>query len=214
MSTQETTIYSSEKWSNWFEQLANQDYVFVDDFIPDQLYQQVQSYFQQLLDESEFSKAAIGTNQQRQIESSVRGYFIYWLDKQSDDEIINLFDLFDETLMNLRQQLFLSISDYEFHFALYPPQTRYEKHIDQFHGKKNRVLSMLIYLNEDWKPGDGGELKIYGLGANTTLIEPIAKRMVIFKSDTVEHEVLLTQTSRKSITGWLLHQPATIGKFI
>jgi SM-20-related protein len=110
--------------------------------------------------------------------------------------------------------LFLSISDYEFHFALYPPQTRYEKHIDQFHGKKNRVLSMLIYLNEDWKPGDGGELKIYGLGANTTLIEPIAKRMVIFKSDTVEHEVLLTQTSRKSITGWLLHQPATIGKFI
>ena len=214
MSTQETTIYSSEKWSNWFEQLANQDYVFVDDFIPDQLYQQVQSYFQQLLDESEFSKAAIGTNQQRQIESSVRGYFIYWLDKQSDDEIINLFDLFDETLLNLRQQLFLSISDYEFHFALYPPQTRYEKHIDQFHGKKNRVLSMLIYLNEDWKPGDGGELKIYGPRANTTLIEPIAKRMVMFKSDTVEHEVLLTQTSRKSITGWLLHQPATIGKFI
>jgi SM-20-related protein len=214
MSTQETTIYSSEKWSNWFEQLANQDYVFVDDFIPDQLYQQVQSYFQQLLDESEFSKAAIGTNQQRQIESSVRGYFIYWLDKQSDDEIINLFDLFDETLMNLRQQLFLSISDYEFHFALYPPQTRYEKHIDQFHGKKNRVLSMLIYLNKDWKLGDGGKLKIYGPGANTTLIEPIAKRMVMFKSDTVEHEVLLTQTSRKSITGWLLHQPATIGKFI
>ena len=214
MSTQETTIYSSEKWSNWFEQLANQDYVFVDDFIPDQLYQQVQSYFQQLLDESEFSKAAIGTNQQRQIESSVRGYFIYWLDKQSDDEIINLFDLFDETLLNLRQQLFLSISDYEFHFALYPPQTRYEKHIDQFHGKKNRVLSMLIYLNKDWKLGDGGKLKIYGPGANTTLIEPIAKRMVMFKSDTVEHEVLLTQTSRKSITGWLLHQPATIGKFI
>jgi len=214
MSTQETTIYSSEQWSNWLEQLANKDYVFVDDFIPDQLYQQVQSYFQQLLDESEFSKAAIGTNQQRQIESSVRGDFIYWLDKQSDDEIINLFDLFDETLLNLRQQMFLSVSDYEFHFALYPPQTRYEKHIDQFQGKKNRVLSMLIYLNEEWEPGDGGELKIYGPGADTTLIEPLAKRMVMFKSDTVEHEVLLTQTSRKSITGWLLHQPATIEKFI
>ncbi|NIT56541.1 MAG: 2OG-Fe(II) oxygenase, partial [Aliifodinibius sp.] len=64
------------------------------------------------------------------------------------------------------------------------------------------------------QPGDGGELKMYGPGDDTTLIEPIAKRMVMFKSDTVEHEVLLTQTSRKSITGWLLHQPATIGKFI
>ncbi|NIT58688.1 MAG: 2OG-Fe(II) oxygenase, partial [Aliifodinibius sp.] len=107
MSTQETTIYSSEQWSNWLDQLANKNYVFVDNFIPDQLYQQVQSHFQQLLEESEFSKAAIGTDQQRQIESSVRGDFIYWLDKQSDDEIINLFDLFDETLLNLRQQLFL-----------------------------------------------------------------------------------------------------------
>lgn len=214
MSAQETTFYSSKQWSDWFDQLANKDFVFVDNFIPDHFYQHVQSYFQQLLEESEFSKAAIGTNQQRQIESSVRGDFIYWLDKQKDSEISLLFTLFHEITAKLREYLFLSISDYEFHFALYPPHTRYEKHIDQFHGKKNRVLSMLIYLNEDWQPGDGGELKIYGPGTDTTLIEPFAKRMVMFKSDTVEHEVLLTQTPRKSITGWLLHQPAAIGKFI
>lgn len=214
MSAQETPFYPTEQWNNWLNQLAENDYLLVDNFIPDQLYNSVQTYFQQLADESEFSKAAIGTDQQRQIESSIRGDFIYWLDKKSDPKLADLFALFDETITNLRQQLFLSVSDYEFHFALYPSGTRYEKHVDQFHGKNNRVISMLIYLNEDWQPGDGGELKIYESGEAATLIQPRAKRLVMFKSDTVEHEVLLTHTTRKSITGWLLHQPAAIGQFI
>jgi len=32
--------------------------------------------------------------------------------------------------------------------------------MDQFQGKNNQVISMLIYLNENWQEGDGGELKI------------------------------------------------------
>lgn len=213
-STEVTTCHPDEKWYAWMNELATEDYLVVDNFISNHLFDKVQCYFQERLDESKFSKAAIGSEKNRQIESSVRGDFIYWLDKESDIELAELFKLFDDALLNLRQQLFLSLSDYEFHFALYPPKTHYDKHVDQFHGKRNRVISMLIYLNEEWQPGDGGELKIYGSEEKTTLIEPLAKRLVMFKSDTVEHEVLLTQTSRKSITGWLLHQPATVGQFI
>ncbi len=214
METKKLSHYPTEQWNNWLDQLAEKDFIFVDNFISNELYQQVTCYFQQLLDKSEFDKAAIGSDKQRQIESSIRGDFIYWLDKQEDTEIVPLFDLFDEAVSMLRQHLFLSLSDYEFHFALYPPQTRYEKHVDQFHGKNNRVISMLIYLNEEWQPGDGGELKVYQDDGTETLIEPRAKRLVMFKSDSVPHEVLLTQIRRKSITGWLLHKPNTIDQFI
>lgn len=73
---------------------------------------------------------------------------------------------------------------------------------------------MLIYLNEDWKQGDGGELKIYQDDGNEILTEPIAMRLLMFKSDTVEHEEMLTNVPRKSLTGWLLHKPNTVGQFI
>lgn len=206
--------HSTCKWSQWFGELAENNFVFVDNFIPENLYQKVQQYFQKLLDKNSFNKAAIGTDENRQIESKVRGDFIYWLDQNNDSELSDLFALFDETVSNLKQQLFLSLSDYEFHFALYPPETHYEKHVDQFQGKNNRVISMLIYLNEDWQPGNGGELKIYQADGTETLVEPLAKRLVMFKSDTVPHEVLLTQIPRKSITGWMLHKPASVGQFV
>ncbi|MGM0545527.1 MAG: 2OG-Fe(II) oxygenase [Bacteroidota bacterium] len=214
MRLDETPFYAADQWKDWLNQLTEEDIMIVDDFMPDELYHRVQRYFLQLLDEHVFNKAAIGSNQQRQIRSSIRGDFIYWLDNNRDPDIADLFALFDEVASQLRQQLFLSLSDYEFHFALYPPKTRYEKHIDQFHGKKNRVVSMLIYLNEDWQVGDGGELKVYKSDGSKILIEPRAKRLVMFQSDSVPHEVLLTQTPRKSITGWLLHKPNTVEQFI
>jgi len=47
----------------------------------------------------------------------------------------------------------------------------------------------------------------FGPGADTILFEPLGKRMIIFKGDTIEHKVLLTQISWK---GWLLHQSEAI----
>lgn len=124
MRQKKQSYYSDQQWNSWFDELARQDLVYIDNFLPAQLYKQEQHYFQQLLDDSEFSKAAIGSSEKRKVESSIRGDFIYWLDKQQDNEISPLFDLFDEVVAKLRQHLFLSLSDYEFHFALYPPQTR------------------------------------------------------------------------------------------
>ena len=205
------SFYSTDQWTLWLDKLAIDDFVVVDNFISDQLFDNVQQYFQQQMNQEQFAKAAIGSSTDRQIDSAVRGDFIYWLDKSRDQSLTELFNLFDETIQQIKQQLFLSLSDYEFHLALYPPGTHYDKHIDQFKGKNNRVISMLIYLNENWKPGDGGELAIYQPDGNQLLVEPLAKRLILFKSDSVEHAVRQTNTSRKSITGWLLRQPASLG---
>lgn len=211
MNKPEIENHSAEQWNRWMDRLAEQDFVYIDDFISDELFRHMLHYFRSLLDESEFSKAAIGSSEKRQVEASVRGDFIYWLDKEKDSELSPLFTLLDDLVLKIKQHLMLSLSDYEFHFALYPPNTRYEKHVDQFQGSTNRQISVLLYLNENWEPGDGGELKIHQPGGEEIRIEPLAKRLLLFKSDTVEHEVLLTNTHRKSLTGWLLHKPASLG---
>ena len=209
-----STYYSDKQWNQWLSQLAADDYLILDNFISDELYLQVQAYFQDRLNEHNFSKAAIGSSEDRLIEANIRGDFIYWLDSQQDAALRELFDLFEEVKLQLRQQLFLSLSDYEFHFALYPPNTGYRKHLDQFKGNNNRLISMLIYLNDGWEDGDGGELKIYRTEGDDLFVQPLAKRLVLFRSDIVEHEVTLTRKHRKSLTGWLLQKPASLNQLM
>jgi SM-20-related protein len=45
----------------------------------------------------------------------------------------------------------------------------------------------------------------------TYLVKPVAKRLLLFKSGSIEHEVLKTNVPRYSLTGWLLHQPSGLG---
>ena len=71
---------------------------------------------------------------------------------------------------------------------------------------------MIIYLNDDWKHGDGGELEIFEKDGTSFLIEPLAARCVMFKSAEVPHAVLEAHKNRFSLTGWLLYQPSSVGK--
>lgn len=67
----------------------------------------------------------------------------------------------------------------------------YTKHYDNAIGN-GRKLTTILYLNE-WKPGDGGELRMYHSGATSgplATIEPIMGRLVMFWSDErCPHEV-------------------------
>lgn len=61
---------------------------------------------------------------------------------------------------------------------------------------------MVMYLNVGWVAADGGELCIYP-DSIAHLIAPANRTSVFFKSDELEHEVLITHKPRMSITGWL-----------
>jgi len=58
---------------------------------------------------------------------------------------------------------------------------------------------MIMYLNSEV---DGGDLRIYQ-GSSSRDISPNAGKSVFFKSNELEHEVLITHLPRMSITGWL-----------
>lgn len=203
-------IRYDEVWSEWMDELAENDFVVVDDFISDELFRLIMQFFRKMENEDKLQKAGIGSSGEFRITSAIRGDFIYWLDRSKDTELAPFFSLMDELNQNLKQYCYLSLSDSEFHIAKYPAGSHYKKHIDQFQERSNRQITVLIYLNEKWKPGDGGELKIYRNGGNF-LFEPIAKRLLLFKSECVEHEVLTTHVPRYSLTGWLLRQPSSVG---
>lgn len=201
-------IFFNEEDLSWIDKLAEQDYLIIDDFFNEKELIEIDTLFNYQIEDEKLIKAGVGAINYK-IVDDVRGDFIYWLNESRDTTFINFFNRIKEITYLLNRYCYLSISGNEFHLALYPKGAFYTKHIDQFKDRKNRLISIIFYLNENWKPGDGGELKIYK--EQEIIVPPIYNRLVMFKSDSIEHEVLVTNVNRKSITGWLLYQPAGLG---
>lgn len=192
------------------DSLSQFDYVVIDNFLtPDVLFN-VKTFFKEKELENKLDKAAIGATGESKVINEIRGDYTFWLDKARDEDKLQLFEVLEEVKLMINRFCFLSLSDYEFHLALYPKGSFYKKHLDQFKGRNNRMISMIIYLNENWQNGDGGELKIYPEGKEEKIIEPFENRCILFRSDVLFHEVLPTNKPRKSVTGWMLYQPSPL----
>lgn len=155
-----------------------------------------------------FKKAAIGNRLNETIIKSIRGDIILWMDEaKADTTEILFFNKINDLVSYLNKTCFLGILHKEFHYAIYPENTYYKRHIDTFQNDDRRKLSFVCYLNEDgWLPENGGELVLY-LNENGKEIEkviyPFPGRVVIFESQIIEHEVRPVNRERLSITGWL-----------
>lgn len=136
-----------------------------------------------------------------QLNTNIRGDYTVWLDNNSLDENISIFLKNMENLkQNFNKVFYLGLNDFEFHFSCYHPGAFYKKHLDNPYGTHIRKLTFIIYLNETWKDGDGGEL----LFNNQNIIKPIIGNGIIFDSAEIEHEVLLSYKNRYAISGWFL----------
>lgn len=157
----------------------------------------------QLYKEKQLKTAGIGNNSNLLKDKLIRSDIIYWLDRKHDNIHENNFlDLMDEFVKYLNRTCYSGITGYEFHYAFYEKGSFYKRHLDQFRDNSKRAYSMIIYLNEDWKEGDGGELCIYHKN-HSQVVSPMNGKCVFFKSSELEHEVLLSFKPRMSITGWL-----------
>jgi len=151
----------------------------------------------------EMLPAGIGNNALLTHETLIRSDKIYWLDRLHENTHENsFFDLMDQFVTHLNSTCYTGITGYEFHYALYEKGSFYKKHFDQFRNNTSRAYSMILYLNVDWQEKDGGELCIYHSDHRQT-ITPVNGKCVFFKSSELEHEVLVTNQPRLSITGWL-----------
>ncbi|MCW3119207.1 MAG: Prolyl 4-hydroxylase alpha subunit [Chitinophagaceae bacterium] len=174
-----------------------------ENFLSESLTSHLKENLASLYAENKLQPAGIGNETLARQNKSIRGDSIYWLDRKHNNEYENdFFDRVDSFVSYLNSTCYTGITGYEFHYTVYETGSFYRKHLDQFRNNDSRKYSMVMYLNTGWQSTDGGELCIHH-GDNLQNISPVNGKMVFFKSSELEHEVLLTQKPRMSITGWL-----------
>lgn len=148
-----------------------------------------------------FKRAGISTR--KKINSDKRRDKILWLDEDNStqSEFLNFANGLKEYL---NRELFMCITYFESHYALYEKGDFYEKHYDAFKNSVNRVVTIVYYLNEEWNEKEGGgELIVYDDNDNfIKKVFPHANTLVVFLSEKFPHEVLKAKRKRYSIAGW------------
>ena len=201
-------------WSQLSQNLTQQGYSIHQDIFNDLLLKELLGQIKSSGDD-DFQPAGIGRGENFSLDTSVRRDEIRWIIGRNEIEKTWL-GLMKTLRLTLNRHLFLGLEYFESHFAYYGPNSFYKKHKDAFVGQDNRILSVILYLNEDWKDGDGGELKIYedhdvnipieindkNQPKTLAIIKPTFGTLVIFLSEEFPHEVLPTHKKRYSIAGW------------
>jgi SM-20-related protein len=175
----------------------------VENFLSISLQKQLEDHLHQLHNNNLLAPAGIGNIQKLQQNQAVRKDQIHWLDRTNNCSFENAFlNQMEAFIAYLNESCYAGITGYEFHYSFYEKGAFYRKHLDQFQDNSSRQFSLISYLNPKWKLEDGGELSVFQneIWQN---IAPTGGKTVLFKSNEIWHEVLVTQKPRLSITGWL-----------
>jgi hypothetical protein len=76
-------------------------------------------------------------------------------------------------------------------------------HHDNAGPPSRRVLTIVVYLNEAWLHGHGGELVLCSFAGARVAVAPIMNRAVVFRSELVLHGVLPACAERCCFTIWV-----------
>lgn len=186
------------------DNLCSSGFHIIDNWLDDEHFRSLQHIAQDYHEQGLYREARIGRQQQLQQNEAIRTDVIHWLEEESPSPAIQAYlKKAKELTQLLNETLYLGINEFETHFANYSPGSFYKRHVDQFSTNNHRKISCVYYLNHDWHPDFGGELKLYDK-QNQWLetILPVGNRFVCFNSE-LPHEVCVTKTQRYSITGWL-----------
>lgn len=186
-------------YSKITDALVNDGYIIIKNALKPELSTALLSFAKE---EKDFRRAGISAAGDLHLDSSRRRDKIHWLEE--DGLTQSQFLEFAEGLREyLNRELYLGVSYYESHFAIYDKGDFYETHLDSFKNSKNRVVTTVFYLNDEWNESDGGELIIYDKDQNfLAKVTPDANTFVVFLSDKFPHEVLPAKKKRYSIAGW------------
>jgi SM-20-related protein len=186
--------------------LAEQGFSVIDHFLSDQEANDIVVTDEFKTGKLHFKKAGIGQQQNKQIIETIRGDYIQWIDPGTAHPALQVYlRRLKELMSNLNRSLCLSLKDFEIHKTVYPVGSFYKRHLDQFRADHHRKLSVICYLNFNWLDEQGGQLRMY-LPEGTADIFPLSGRLVCFRSDQIEHEVLPATRERLSLTGWMVDQ--------
>ena len=190
------------------QEIYSNSYVVVDNFIDEAFRKALLKEQTDLLNQGQFTKAAIGKGDQKQVRAEIRSDEVLWMDPTVLSPLQAIFwEKVAEVQQVLNRRCFLGLKSFEGHFARYPIGSFYKRHLDQFHAVPHRIVTIILYLNESWTEADGGQLRMYfpqeDGSERVEDVLPLGGRLVVFLSEEIPHEVLPTHKERISITGWL-----------
>ena len=197
------------------DSLAQKGYAIMDNFLSEEECTEIRGIIDRHEEEGRLKKAGIGAGHDFQVNRSIRGDLIRWIEPEQVAPVTQDYLAKLKVMMNyINRTLYLSLKDSELHYTVYLPGKIYQRHLDQLRQNDHRRLSVICYLNDDWLPEHGGELRLYLPQKDGSEVQkdvlPVAGRLICFRSDLLEHEVLPATRPRYSITGWLLDQLAAL----
>ena len=185
------------------DDLAEQGWAIATNALPADLTLELAKECRERANEGALQPAGVGRGSAHWVQEGVRGDHIQWLEPGQCAAGDRYLAMLDDLRGQLNQALYLGLEDYEGHFALYPPGTFYQKHLDRFRDDDRRAVSAVFYLNTDWLPEQGGALRLYLADGRELDVLPEAGTLVVFLSADLPHEVLPATRERLSLTGWL-----------
>ena len=197
------TTLSRTTLDRLLDDLAEQGWAIVANALPADLTLELAKECRARANLGALQPAGVGRGSAHGVQEGVRGDHIQWLEPGQCAAGDRYLAMLDDLRGQLNQALYLGLEDYEGHFALYPPGTFYQKHLDRFRDDDRRAVSAVFYLNSDWLPEQGGALRLYLAAGRELDVLPEAGTLVVFLSADQAHEVLPATRERLSLTGWL-----------
>ena len=183
------------------EALARQGWGVETDFIPAALIGALRARLRELEAAGAFRAAAIGAGANRAVRPAIRGDRLCWIGPSTTPDEAAFLAGMEELRGLLNRELKLGLFDFECQYAIYGPGARYARHLDRSPAGAERVVSVVVYLNEAWTAADGGELGVY-TDARRICVLPAGGTLALFESARFEHEVLAAGRERLSVAGW------------
>lgn len=131
----------------------------------------------------------------------VRDDHTAWVDVEDPAPMAQVVARFEALRVSLVQELRLGLQRFAVQAARYDGGGGYPRHVDAFRGDVSRVMTALVYLNPDWAPEHGGELRAWTPDGLVD-IAPLAGRLALFRADAVPHAVLPSRAPRYALTAW------------
>lgn len=190
------------------ESFARHGFAIVPVFVADHVVAPLRAHALARDGQKAFKPAGVGRGDTRTERRDIRGDRVLWLDETSPSEVERpLVAAIDALRERINALLYLGLWDFEAHYAIYPPGAFYARHRDRFAserpGAPSRIVSFVVYLNEDWNASDGGALRLYVGDDAHVDVTPYGGTLVCFVAERIEHEVLPATRERLALTGWL-----------
>jgi len=183
-------------------ELYQSGYCVIENTIPPNVIRELTRFVHQT-EEKKFRQAGIGRNNNHERNTSIRKDSIFWITDDME-AAVGWLDWIDRLKKYMNRRLLLGLHSFESHFAWYREGCYYKKHLDAFCGEKNRKVSLVLYLNANWHPDEGGEFVLYSHNTENeiTRVLPQLGTLVLFLSEEFPHEVLPASRQRFSVAGW------------